>query len=199
MSDSARTLPKKRCRICRREFEPRLSTQVCCSPNCAIAYARSQPKAVAKTAAKLVRQEKRERKEGSESLETVCAKAQKDVNAYVRARDRHKGCISCESGRVDDAGHFFPIGSKYRVNRLRFDTRAIHGQCRKCNSYVGGGNLHGYIAGLIRRYGQSYVDSLYEIKAEADQSVLDRLTKDEVKSIAKSHRVKRRELERERA
>jgi hypothetical protein len=110
--------------------------------------------------------------------------AQVAVNAYVRLRDRNKGCISCDSGRVDDAGHLFPIGSKWRCHPLRLDTRLIHGQCRKCNSYTGGGNVHGYIAGLIQRYGQEYVDRCYAIKNAAERGEMPLLTREGVTAKA---------------
>jgi hypothetical protein len=140
---------------------------------------------------------RRELREGRERLKTLgamCVDTQKSVNLYVRIRDFGKGCISCDTGAVEDAGHFYPIGSKYRVNRLRFDTRAIHGQCRKCNSYTGGGNVHGYRAGLIRRYGEAFLLELDDLKRSADQGLLEPLTKDEVRSIAAEHRKLAREL-----
>jgi hypothetical protein len=145
----------------------------------------------------IVRKAKREWRAKNKTLSTLCKEAQKDINAYVRVRDQGEGCISCETGSAEDAGHFFPIGSKYRCNRIRFDTEAIHGQCRKCNSYVGGGNLHGYIAGLEARFGRAYVDDLYALKAKADQGLLAPLTKEEVREIAREHRKLAREMRRE--
>ena len=143
------------------------------------------------------RAEKKAWRAKTKPLVTLCKEAQADVNRYVRVRDQHKGCISCETGAVEDAGHFFAIGSKYRCNRLRFDTEAIHGQCRRCNSFLGGGNLHGYIAGLTKRYGGAYVEDLYRLRDKADQGLLAPLTKDEVRSIAKEHRKLAREMRRD--
>ncbi len=79
-------------------------------------------------------------------------------------------------------------------NRLRFYTRQIHGQCKQCNVYTGGGNRAGYEAGIIERYGQEYLDELYAYKALADQGKLERLTKEEVREMAAEHRRMTREL-----
>jgi hypothetical protein len=64
------------------------------------------------------------------SIPELIEKAQKLVNAFVRNRDRAKGCITCLTGQVTDAGHFIPIGTN---SALRFEEDNIHGQCEKCN------------------------------------------------------------------
>jgi hypothetical protein len=189
----------KLCRNCRKEFPQFNSLEVVCSVRCAMAYATKHPDGVKRIALKAKRLETREVLERLKPLTRICADAQKDVNRYVRIRDFGKGCISCDTGAVEDAGHFYPIGSKYRVNRLRFDTRAIHGQCRQCNSFKGGGNVHGYRVGLARRYGEEFLLELDLLKRAADQGELERLTKDEARSIAAEHRKMTRELERGRA
>ncbi len=174
-------------KACRKKFTPSANWLTCCGTDCMLAVIRERK-------AKQVRREQRKERERLKSLGTVCAESQASVNLYVRVRDFGKGCISCETGKVEDAGHYFPIGSKYRVNRLRFDTRAIHGQCRACNSYKGGGNIHGYTAGLIRRYGEEFLLELDALKRDADQGLLAPLTKDEARQIAADHRKMAREL-----
>lgn len=181
----------KRCRYskCKQRFEPkRSSLETCCSPSCAIGYAReSSVERLLKDrekARKAERRESREERARSMPMTAVYKVAQAAVNAYVRLRDRFKGCISCDSGRVDDAGHLFPIGSKWRCHPLRLDARLIHGQCRKCNSFTGGGNVHGYLVGLKARYGQAYVDECYAIKAAAERGEVALLTRDEVRAKA---------------
>ena len=198
-----RPAPKsKKCRVCRREFLPRLTTQACCSMSCAITYAKlggeRRQSAAMKRCAEAERREqqasKREQLLKLLPMNGLYSLAQKAVNAFVRLRDRFKGCISCESGRVDDAGHLFPIGSKWRCHPLRLDPRLIHGQCRKCNSYTGGGNIHGYLAGLVQRYGQAYVDECYAIKNAAERGEIPLLTRDEVTATAAEFNRKAREL-----
>jgi hypothetical protein len=175
----------KRCRHCKKPFEPKFSTlEACCSPPCAIAYAKAaSPTRLAADVRKARAAEKREHRAAKVKAMTVnalYAVAQRAVNAFVRFRDRFKGCISCPSSRVDDAGHMFPIGSKWRCHPIRLDPRLINGQCRKCNSYVGGGNLHGYLEGLERRYGKAFVDECYAIKAAAERGEIPLLTRDEI-------------------
>lgn len=130
------------------------------------------------------RAELRRQREKLMTMNGLYVVAQRAVNAYVRLRDRFKGCISCDSGRVDDAGHLFPIGSKWRCHPIRLNPRLIHGQCRKCNSYVGGGNLHGYLAGLEARYGKAYVATCYAIKEQAERGEIPLFTRDEVRAKA---------------
>lgn len=184
----------KKCRACNRPFTPVRPLQACCSPSCAIAYSRTcgekrQSRAMQRVAAA----EKREARERLKTLSVLCTETQVPVNAYVRARDKHKGCISCDSPRIDDAGHFFPIGSKWRISFLRFNTKLIHGQCRQCNSYKGGGNLHGYIEGIKARYGEEYLAEMYEIKRLAEQGE-ERVTREALHEIAAEHRAKLREM-----
>lgn len=183
---------RKKCRVCREWFRPANTLQRVCSPPCAIEFARRDE-------AKRMREENKRQKQQLKPLTKLCSETQRDVNRYIVARDRHKGCISCGTGEVTDAGHFFHAGSKYRTSRLRFDHRVIHGQCSKCNRYVGGGNLHGYIEGIRQRFGEKYLQELYELKEQADRGELEPLTKDEVREIAAQHRRWAREIERKAA
>lgn len=79
---------------------------------------------------------------------------------YIRLRDmigntRTFQCISC--GKIKpitqaDCGHY--------VNRqhmaLRFSEKNCHAQCRSCNRFDEG-NMMGYRAGLVRKYGEATV------------------------------------------
>lgn len=185
-------MPKqKKCRACGEWFQPFNTLQRACpTPECAIAVAKAD-------ADKAFRRETKRRKAAIKPLTTLCSEAQKDVNAYIRARDRGKPCISCGEREITDAGHFFHAGTKYRTSRLRFDERVIHGQCGHCNRYAGGGNIEAYTEGLRQRYGQEYLDVLYDLKRMADSGQLPPLTKDEVRQIAADHRARARELRRE--
>jgi hypothetical protein len=182
---------------CGKLFVRRRVGQVVCSILCAGAYGAIRAKRLEDRRQNALRIEqakaKREAREQLKSLSEVCSDTQVPVNAYVRMRDKHKGCISCSSRRVDDAGHFFPIGSKWRISFLRFNTKLIHGQCRKCNSYTGGGNLHGYIEGIKVRYGEEYLAEMYEIKRLAEQGE-ERVTREALNLIAGEHRAKLREM-----
>jgi hypothetical protein len=108
---------------------------------------------------------------------------QKVCNAYIRQRDEinYGMCISSEN-KIDDAGHFFSIGSN---EALRFSPQNIHGQNRRDNTYLSG-NLREYEIGLKLRYGQPYVDDLYELHAQTMKAKV--LTRDYVLKINKLYK-----------
>jgi len=85
-------------------------------------------------------------------LPRLLKKAQEVFNAFIRARDISKGCISC-GGVVQEAGHYFSQGHH---SALRFNEVNTNGQCTRCNCFLHG-NLINYRSGLIARYGESKV------------------------------------------
>jgi hypothetical protein len=89
-------------------------------------------------------------------LKNLVKKAQVVFNAWVRRRDSNLGCISCTTGGVHNAGHFYH-GHLYAA--LRFNEVNVNGQCIECNLSKAG-NPEGYRKGLIERYGQQKVDLL---------------------------------------
>lgn len=119
-------------------------------------------------------QDKEKRKQRSiakEKLKTAgdyVKEAQAAVNAYIRFRDRHDGCISCGSmpenklGGTFDAGHYRSRGS---AGHLRFNLLNIHKQCVRCNRY-GSGQAVEYRINLIKKIGADNVEKL-----ETDNSI----------------------------
>ncbi len=53
-------------------------------------------------------------------------KAQREFNLFIRRRDADKGCVSCKSGKVEQASHFYNAG---QYTALRFNTDNVHGSC----------------------------------------------------------------------
>lgn len=90
------------------------------------------------------------------SLPWLLAKAQFYFNRFIRNRDRHLGCISCEKGAVEDAGHFYP--STYSA--LRYHEWNLNGQCSYNCNRMKSGNLHEYRKGLIKKIGAEKVQWL---------------------------------------
>ncbi len=82
--------------------------------------------------------------------------AQAAVNAYIRARDAARPCISCgtHSASAWHAGHYRSTGA---CPELRFEPLNIHKQCAKCNTHLSG-NLIGYRHSLIDRIGVDMVE-----------------------------------------
>ena len=187
----------KRCRHCKAKFEPTYSSmQICCSPKCALSWAKTDKgKGVVSDAkVKEARKWTREKRKELKSVKTVCAEVQRDVNKYIRTRDQGRGCISCQATEFQEAGHYYAVGSKYQCNRFRFEPTNIHGQCTTCNHFVGGGNAEAFRYGLVVRYGEAYVQGLDVKHTAADQSQ-DKLTKEEVWAIGVKFRKMTRALE----
>lgn len=158
-----------------------------CSHSHAIAYARAKqdkarekqkakPGADKSRAAKADRAQHRKRKEALKTASDYIKEAQAAVNAYIRARDYGKPCISCDKtvlqveneqkwkiGGSWDAGHFRSRGA---AGHLRFNLWNIHKQCKPCNG--GGGRFSHkaatvdqlYRENLITRIGVNRVEML---------------------------------------
>ncbi len=60
-------------------------------------------------------------------------------------RNRDKNCVTCPTGKAENAGHFW-----HAV--LDFDEMNINGQCVRCNKWLSG-NLAIYSTYLINKYG----------------------------------------------
>lgn len=167
--------PKPRsCPVCRNGFVPSKPLQKVCSPRCAVKKVK-QDKAEERAQVKT-------RKEKALTLSQRRARAQVEVNAYVRLRDAHLPCISC--GRFHEgqwhAGHYRSRGAAVH---LALDPRNIHRQCAPCNTHLHG-NAIGFRAGLLERYGLEFVEAL-----EADNTPRH-YTADEIDAIRDTYRAK---------
>lgn len=143
---SSNKLKAKKCRHCKTMFTPYKSTQVVCSPKCAIEYTNAKIK---KEAQKKHRADKKKFNEENTTLSQWKKKLQTVFNSYIRLRDIEKGCISCGTplqNRKFDAGHFYPT----TYEGLRFKETNVHGQCVPCNRNLHG-NLHEYRKNITQR------------------------------------------------
>lgn len=102
----------------------------------------------------------RERKMEVKPLSYWMKRAQAAVNAYIRARDAGKPCISC--GKPDDgshqrhASHYRSVGGH---PELRFCELNIWASCSVCNNYLSG-NLVPFRAALVAKIGLDKVEFL---------------------------------------
>ena len=194
----ARKQPKpKKCRVdtCRASFVPSRMGQAVCSPACAMIDApRHEPKA-RKALAEIERKDIKVRKEKLKSRADHLREAQAAVNEYVRLRDAHLPCISCDSNPSDqelitgsrwDAGHYRSVGA---CPELRFEPLNIHRQCVKCNRNLSG-NAVEYRIRLVHRIGAETV-----IWLEGPHEPR-KYTVEEIKTIKAEYRAKTRELKR---
>lgn len=185
----------KKCRValCGASFVPARIGQAVCSPACALIDGpRHAPKA-RKALIEIDRKEIKARKEKLKSRADHLREAQAAVNEYVRLRDAHLPCISCDSAPNDndlmtgsrwDAGHYRSVGA---CPELRFEPLNIHRQCVKCNRNLSG-NAVEYRMRLVLRIGAEKVAWLEGLHPPCKYTV------EEIKAIKAKYRAKTREL-----
>lgn len=135
-------------------------------------------------------------KESRETIPKLIAAAQIAFNAYIRERDKDKGCFVCGrpflsgvDGRVQHAGH---VRSRGAAGHLRFHEENCHGECEGCNG-PNGAKPHQIKAGAIARIGQERFDAL-----EADNEPI-KWERDVLRQINVTYRAKLRALLKDRA
>ena len=185
----------KKCSVktCRASFVPKVSFQSWCSPDCAVVIARDKQEKKRKSLASIERREIKVRKERLKSRADHLREAQAAVNEYVRLRDAHLPCISCDSMPNDsdlmtgsrwDAGHYRSVGA---CPELRFEPLNIHRQCVKCNRNLSG-NAVEYRIRLVLRIGAetvAWLEGPHEPR---------KYTVEEIKTIKAEYRAKTKEL-----
>lgn len=150
----------KVCKVCNRDFNPMRSMQAVCGPRCAIEHSSlTNAKAREKSARKAIRK----RKEALKTKADWMKEAQAAFNAYIRARDYGKPCISCGcyeqerfTGGHFDCGHYRSRGA---AGHLRFNVFNAHGQCKRCNRELSG-NVVEYRLLLTERYSPEMVQRI---------------------------------------
>ena len=187
----------KTCRnaACSIKFIPQRLGQAVCSPACALATKEVNQQKARKSLAQVERREIKVRKEKLKSRADYLREAQAAVNEFIRLRDAHLPCISCDSlpndhdlmtGSRWDAGHYRSVGS---CPELRFEPLNIHRQCVRCNRNLSG-NAVEYRIRLVLRIGAEKVDWLEGPHPACKYTV------DEIKAIKADYRAKTRELKR---
>lgn len=153
---------QKTCKACGGRFRPSLSTQKACSVKCALALAPANHDKARKAIDQRERREIKVRKEKLKSRGDYMREAQVEFNTYIRLRDQHLPCISCDSLPSDhdlitgsrwDAGHYRSVGA---CPELRFELLNVHRQCVKCNRNLSG-NAVEYRIRLVQRIGADRV------------------------------------------
>ena len=184
--------PKPRvCTVCKTSFTPaRMGARVC-SPGCAMTFARSVNVKAVKVAAIKDKRETKQKLDDMRSKPQLVKLAQTAFNAFIRARDADKPCISCGKplqaatvGGAFDCGHYRSVGSAVHM-RLVEDN--AHGQCKYCNRHLSGNHV-AYRAGLIERIGLRSVELI-----ESDQT-LRKYSKEGLVEIARHYNAEARKL-----
>lgn len=185
----------KKCKnpACGISFPPQRLGQAVCSPKCGLAIRDVNQAKARKSLAQVERREIKVRKEKLKSRADHLREAQAAVNEYVRLRDAHLPCISCDSTPNDkdlmtgsrwDAGHYRSVGA---CPELRFEPLNIHRQCVKCNRNLSA-NAVEYRIRLVLRIGAERVTWL------EGRHPACKYTVEEIKAIKAKYRAMTREL-----
>lgn len=185
---------RTRCPQCKTRLAPGQRIHAECIAPWADAQAEKAKRAEAKkarAAAKVERAETRRRKEAIKTIPELIKEAQREFNAYIRARDADQPCICCgqplgtgEVGGSFDCGHYRSTGS---ASHLRFDERNAHAQRKVCNRW-GAGRAVDYRIGLVARIGLEAVEAL-----ESDNTP-HKWTREELIAIRDTYKAKLKEL-----
>lgn len=167
-SAKTKIIKAKRCSVCGNDYFPVRAFQPTCDEFlCKVAFAE---KAAEKSKRKREKRAKEEaaadRRETKEKLDQIKRRsewleaAQKVVNRYVRLRDRHCGCISCDKPATWrgqwHASHYRSVGA---ASAVRFNVFNIHKACSVCNHRLSG-NVAAYKPRLIEKIGADKVEWL---------------------------------------
>lgn len=182
-------LKPKKCKSCGVMFKPFSSLAKVCSMSCSLDYVGSQKAVKAKKAHVA---QKKDFLANDKSFQR--AKAQKAFNEFIRLRDAHLGCISCDKpsdwGGQWHAGHYKTVGAR---PDLRFNEDNVHKQCSQCNNFLSG-NLAQYRIALLAKIGSQRV-----LMLETDSETPKKYTAEDYAAITKTYQQKIKELKNERA
>jgi hypothetical protein len=141
-----------------------------CGPECGAILGLLALEKVKRVEAKRERAEDKAKREKLKSLSQLAAEVQTEVNRYVRLRDAHLGCVSCDKpASWNGQWHASHLRSRGAAPGLRFHLWNIHKACSVCNNYLSG-NLAEYRPRLEKRIGVDRVEWLYSQNAAAHYS-----------------------------
>ncbi|MES2285804.1 MAG: recombination protein NinG [Bacteroidota bacterium] len=152
-----RKIKFRKCKVCNDQFEvnPHKPLIPVCGINCAIDYQRLLK---LNKEAKESRDKTKAMKEGLLTHSDYIKMLQVVFNAFIRKRDSHLPCITCQTEKNIEyaAGHFYPTTYQY----LRFNEDNVHKQCNKSCNMMKRGNLLEYRPALIKKIGIERVEVL---------------------------------------
>jgi len=193
MTLAAKQPRPKKCRVCTETYTPSKPLQVVCSPSCALLHAAQKRERERKALDQIERKAIREAKERVKPRSDYLKEAQAAINRYVRLRDAHLGCVSCDRPSAwQGQWHASHYRSRGAAPHLRFNLHNIHKACSICNNHLSG-NIMGYRPELVRRIGAQRVEALEASQVRADFTI------DYLKRLKRVFAEKARRLELRRA
>ncbi len=151
---------KRKCVQCKEVFTPiYTSVQPCCSYICALIYTAIKEE---KKKAKAWKDEKKVLKAKLKTLPEWKKDLQIEINKIARLIDFGQPCIATgkHEGKMN-GGHYLSVASNPTV---RFNLHNIHIQSEHSNSWKSGDTIR-YQDGIVRIYGQKYLDSMNALKS----------------------------------
>lgn len=184
----------KKCKHCKKPFQPTKTTQTACSLSCAVKLAEK------KEGKMILRQaQRKEVKEMAIKLKTLAdykKDLQVEVNRLVRLIDQDCSCISCGTlNGKENAGHYYSVGAR---PNLRFHLMNIWKQCEHCNTHLSA-NLIEYRANLVKLIGEQHLEFLSDLNVmykdlklmqhEVSEAII--LAKQAVKEVVKLNKTEK--------
>ena len=150
----------KTCRVCKLKFEPAKPLQCVCGFECSILHANALAEKNNASISRKYRQDLAIRKEKLKSRQEHLKDAQRFFNIYIRTRDQHLGCCSCDKpaswhGQWH-ASHYRSVGA---CPALRFNELNVWKSCSVCNNFLSSNALE-YRIRLVAKIGLKQVEWL---------------------------------------
>lgn len=148
----------RKCKVCKALYEPKQSFAQWCSPACGAVLGFQRLLQAKRKAEVIERREDKVKLAKMKSKAAYAKEAQTAFNAFIRARDADKPCISCgrhHQGQYH-AGHYLSVGAR---PELRFEESNVYKQCAPCNNNLSG-NIVLYRIALVKQFGLQLVDWL---------------------------------------
>ena len=182
-------MKERTCRYCKARFVPpaRHPGVRVCSEDCGVALAEKMRAKVERANASAARAEARQALERIKTRAQWLKEAQTAFNAFIRARDADRPCISCgrhHNGQYH-AGHYLSVGSS---PALRFEELNVWKQCAPCNYHLSG-NAVLYRRALVELIG---IDKVEWLEGPHEPK---KYTIDDLKAIKAEYIRKRKEIE----
>ena len=173
-------LKKKKCNICKCEYDPISSMQKVCGFKCSLILVETDKK-------KKFDDETKRLKASIKTRAQWLKEAQVEFNKFIRLRDAKEPCISCGRDHQGQyhAGHYRTVGAH---PELRFNELNCHKQCAPCNNHLSG-NILEYRISLAKKIGSEKLEWL------EGPHELHSLSVDEIKLLKEKYKNKVKDIE----
>ncbi len=153
---------------CQNEFKQFNSLQKYCSASCKMIC---EVNKLAKKVKPLTKEDIFKYDYRNIKVSDLLIRAKKELQRWVKIRDRSEGCISCDKKNSIEwhGGHCFKAEIYSGVELADIN---VHMQCPHCNIDLQG-NFEGFKNGLIKRYGNKFFDELEELANETRKKKWD--------------------------